>query len=163
MTRIAITVRVYGNSLEIIRAKAEEIRASMAKIPGIEDPRVELQVEEPSIEVKVDIDRAASYGLKPGDVRRATSAMVGGITVGALFEDQKVFDVVVWGRPELRDNIDDVRNLMINSESGSQVRLARGCGRPHRAGHQHHPATGVLASYRCFRESGRAGAWRCGG
>ncbi len=121
----SITVRVYGNSLDVIRAKAEEIRASMAKIPGIEDPRVELQVEEPSIEVKVDVDRAAGYGLKPGDVRRATSAMVGGITVGALFEDQKVFDVVVWGRPELRDNIDDVRNLMINSESGSQVRLAQ--------------------------------------
>lgn len=120
-----LTVRVYGNSLEILRAKAEEIRASMAKIPGIENPRVELQVEEPSIEVKVDVDRAANYGLKPGDIRRATSAMVGGITVGALFEDQKVFDVVVWGRPELRDNIDDVRNLMINSEGGSQVRLAQ--------------------------------------
>lgn len=120
----SLTVRVYGNSLEIIRAKAEEIRASMAKIPGIENPRVELQVEEPSIEVKVDVDSAAGFGLKPGDIRRATSAMVGGITVGALFEDQKVFDVVVWGRPELRDNIDDVRNLMISSESGSQVRLA---------------------------------------
>src|SRR5712664_3464580 len=121
----SITVRVYGNSLDIIRAKAEEIRASIAKIPGIENPRVELQVEEPAIEVKVDVDRAAYYGLKPGDVRRATSAIVGGITVGALFEDQKVFDVVVWGRPELRDNIDDVRNLMINSEDGSQVRLAQ--------------------------------------
>src|SRR5258708_26559224 len=121
----SLTVRVYGNSLDGIRAKAEEIRASMAKIPGIEDPRVELQVEEPSIEVKVDLDRAASFVLKPGDVRRATAAMVGGIPGGALFEDQKVFDVVVWGRPELRDNIDDVRNLMINSESGSQVRLAQ--------------------------------------
>jgi Cu/Ag efflux pump CusA len=120
-----ITVRVYGNSLDIIRAKAEEVRASIAKIPGIENPQVELQVEEPAIEVKVDVDRAADYGLKPGDVRRATSAIVGGITVGALFEDQKVFDVVVWGRPELRDNIDDVRNLMINSESGTQVRLAQ--------------------------------------
>jgi Cu/Ag efflux pump CusA len=120
----SITVRVYGNSLDIIRAKAEEIRASIAKIPGIENPVVELQIEEPAIEVKVDVDRAAKYGLKPGDVRRATSAIVGGITVGALFEDQKVFDVVVWGRPELRDNIDDVRNLMINSESGAQVRLA---------------------------------------
>jgi len=120
----SITVRVYGNSLDIIRAKAEEIRASIAKIPGIENPLVELQIEEPAIEVKVDVDRAANYGLKPGDVRRATSAIVGGITVGALFEDQKVFDVVVWGRPELRDNIDDVRNLMINSESGAQVRLA---------------------------------------
>jgi len=121
----SLTVRIYGNSLEVIRAKAEEIRESIAKIPGIEDPRIELQIEEPGIEVKVDVDRAADYGLKPGDIRRATSAIVGGITVGALFEDQKVFDVVVWGRPELRDNIDDVRNLMINSESGSQVRLAQ--------------------------------------
>jgi len=92
-------VRVYGNSLDIIRAKAEEIRASIAKIPGIENPLVELQIEEPAIEVKVDVDRAANYGLKPGDVRRATSAIVGGITVGALFEDQKVFDVVCLGSP----------------------------------------------------------------
>jgi Cu/Ag efflux pump CusA len=121
----SITVRVYGNRLDIIRAKAEEIHALMAKIPGIENPQVELQIEEPAIEVKVDVDRAAQHGLKPGDVRRATSAIVGGITVGALFEDQKVFDVVVWGRPEMRDNIDDVRNLIIHSESGSQVPLAQ--------------------------------------
>jgi Cu/Ag efflux pump CusA len=121
---LALTVRVYGNNLDIIRAKAEEIRALMAKIPGIENPQVELQIEEPSVEVKVDVNRAAEHGLKPGDVRRATSAMVGGITVGALFEDQKVFDVVVWGRPEMRDNVDDVRNLMIHNEGGSQVRLA---------------------------------------
>src|SRR4029077_18140151 len=121
----SITVRVYGNDLDIIRAKAEEIRAAIAKIQGIENARVELQVEEPAIEVKVDVDRAADFGLKPGDVRRATSAIVGGITVGALFEEQKVFDVVVWGRPELRDNIEDVRNLMINSENGDQVRLAQ--------------------------------------
>ena len=64
------------------------------------------------------IDRCFVVGLR-------TSAIIGGITVGALFEDQKVFDVVVWGRPELRDNIDDVRNLMINIEDGSQVRLAQ--------------------------------------
>src|SRR5262249_48035738 len=121
----SITVRVYGNRLDIIRAKAEEIHALMAKIPGIENPQVELQIEEPAIEVKVDVDRAARYGLKPGDVRRATSAIVGGITVGALFEEQKVFDVVVWGRPEMRGNIDDVRNLMIHSESGSQVPLVQ--------------------------------------
>jgi Cu/Ag efflux pump CusA len=119
----SITVRVYGKSLDIIRAKAEEIRAAIAKIQGIENARVEQQVEEPAIEVKVDVDRAADFGLKPGDVRRATSALVGGITVGALFEEQKVFDVVVWGRPELRDNIEDIRNLMISSEDGSLARL----------------------------------------
>ena len=159
----SITVRVYGNNLDVIRAKAEEIRALIAKIPGIENPRVEFQVEEPAIEVKVDVDRAADYGLKPGDVRRATSAMVGGITVGALFEEQKVFDVVVWGRPELRDNIDDVRNLMIASENGSQVRLAQV------ADVRIAPAISIIrrqGSARridVFGESRRAGAWRCGG
>jgi Cu/Ag efflux pump CusA len=120
----SITVRVYGKNLDVIRAKAEEIRSAIAKIQGIENARVELQIEEPAIEVKVDVDRAADFGLKPGDVRRATSALVGGITVGALFEEQKVFDVVVWGRPELRDNIEDIRNLMINGENGYQARLA---------------------------------------
>ena len=114
--RETITVRVYGSSLDIIPAKAEEIRALMDKIPGIEKPEVELQIEEPTIEVKVDLLRAAEYGLKPGDIRRAVSAVVSGITVGALFEDQKVFDVVVWGHPELRGNIDDVRNATIHSE-----------------------------------------------
>ena len=121
----SITVRVYGAKLDIIRAKAQEIRGLMAKIPGIENPEVELEIEEPAIEVKVDVDRAAQYGMKPGDVRRATSAIVGGITVGALFQDQKVFDVVVWGRPEMRDNIDDVRNVMIHTEDGLPVRLAQ--------------------------------------
>jgi Cu/Ag efflux pump CusA len=121
----AITVRVYGNNFDIIRAKAQEIHAAIAKIPGIENPQVELEIEEPAIEVKVDVDRAAQYGLKPGDVRRAASAIVGGITVGALFEEQKVFDVVVWGRPEMRGNVDDVRNMMIHSEDGLPVRLAR--------------------------------------
>jgi Cu/Ag efflux pump CusA len=114
--RESVTVRVYGSSLDIIRAKADEIRALMAKIPGIEKPQVELQIEEPSIEITVDLLRAAEYGLKPGDIRRAVSAVVSGITVGALFEDQKVFDVVVWGHPELRGNVDDVRNVTIHSE-----------------------------------------------
>ena len=114
--RESITVRVYGSSLDIIRAKAEEIRALMAKVAGIEKPQVELQIEEPTIEVTVDLLRAAEHGLKPGDIRRAVSAVVSGITVGALFEDQKVFDVVVWGHPDLRGNVDDVRNVTIRSE-----------------------------------------------
>jgi Cu/Ag efflux pump CusA len=134
----------------------------MAKIPGIENPRVELQIEESAIEVKVDVDRAAQYGLKPGDVRRATSAMVGGITVGALFEEQKVFDVVVWGRPEMRGNIDDLRNLMISSENGSQVHLAQV------ADVRIAPATSIIRRQGSSRrvdvlaqvDGGRLGMWR---
>ncbi len=119
-----VSVRVYGHDQDIIRAKAEEIRELLSKIEGIENPQVEAQAEKTTIEVKVDLAKASGHGLKPGDVRRAASSLVSGITVGALFQDQKVFDVVVLGSPAIRANLSDMRNLMIDKSSGGQVRLA---------------------------------------
>ena len=121
-----ITVRVYGHDVGIIRAKAEEIRGVLSKIDGIQNARAELAEDKTTIEVKVDLEKARAYGLKPGDVRRAASSMVAGITVGALFEDQKVFDVVVLGVSEVRANLATIRDLLIDVETpkGTQVRLA---------------------------------------
>jgi Cu/Ag efflux pump CusA len=119
----ALTVRVYGHDLEIVRGKADEIRRILESIRGVEDVRVEQAAAEPTLEVEVDLERASKHGLKPGDIRRATSALVSGITVGALFQDQKVFDVVVWGAPEIRGNLSDIRGLMIDTEDDDQVRL----------------------------------------
>lgn len=121
-----ITVRVYGHDLQIIRAKAEEIREVLSKIEGIENPRVEIPADKTTIEIKVDLDKARVYGLKPGDVRRAASSLVAGIRVGSLFEEQKVFDVMVWGVPEVRANVASIRDLLIDAETpkGALVRLA---------------------------------------
>jgi Cu/Ag efflux pump CusA len=119
----AIAVRVYGHDLNILRTKAEEIRQVLSKIDGIKNAQVELQAEQAAVEVEVDLDRARAHGLKPGDVRRAASELISGITVGALFQEQKVFDVVVWGTPEVRSNVEDIQNLLIDTESGGQVRL----------------------------------------
>ena len=55
-----------------------------------------------SVEIEVDLDKAQRYEIKPGDVRRAEAALLQGITVGSVFEDQKVFDVIVQGEPETR-------------------------------------------------------------
>jgi Cu/Ag efflux pump CusA len=120
----AISVRVYGQDLDILRAKAEEIRQVLGKIEGVKNPEVEQQAEQQAIDVEVDLDKARAYGLKPGDVRRAASALIGGITVGSLFQEQKVFDVVIWGTPDIRKDLNDIQNLLIDTESGTQVRLA---------------------------------------
>ncbi len=79
--------------------------------------------EEPTLEIKVDLTTAQTHGIKPGDVRRAAATLISGILVGNLFEEQKIFDVVVWGTPELRDSISDVSNLMIPKPDGSLLRL----------------------------------------
>src|SRR5204862_422814 len=81
---------------DLLRQMAEEVTAALAGIRGIADLRAEDQVEEPHVQVKVDLDAAGKAGVKPGDVRRASATIFSGLTVGFLFEEQKIYDVVVW-------------------------------------------------------------------
>ena len=80
-------------------------------------------MEQPTLEIEVDLERAQQLGVKPGDVRRAEATLLQGIQVGSVFEDQKVFDVVVQGVPATRASVDDVRNLLIDRPGGGHVRL----------------------------------------
>lgn len=118
-----IVVRIYGNQLDTLRAKADEVRQVLSHIDGAVDVHTEAQVDQPQIEVKVDLAKAQRYGLKPGDIRRAAATLVAGIAAGSLFEDQKVFDVTVLGTPSARQSLTSVRNLLIDVPGGGLVRL----------------------------------------
>jgi Cu/Ag efflux pump CusA len=118
-----VVVRVYGANLATLEAKAEEIRGALSGIEGVERPEVEVAPTEPTIEVEVDLLRAQEFGVKPGDVRRASAILLSGLAVGNLFEEQKVFDVVVWGTPDIRRSVEDVEQLLIDTPTGGRVRL----------------------------------------
>jgi Cu/Ag efflux pump CusA len=75
------------------------------------------------VDIEVDLAKAQRYGLKPGDIRRAASVFVAGIEAGSLFEEQKVFEVVVWGTPQTRQSLSSIRELLIDTPNGGQVRL----------------------------------------
>ncbi|MGH8885217.1 MAG: efflux RND transporter permease subunit [Egibacteraceae bacterium] len=119
----AITVRVYGPDLGVLRSKAAEVEQALSKIDGIVELHVELQTDVAQVEVKVDPATAQRYGLKPGDVRRAASTLVAGEEVGDIFRDGKAFDVQVWSTPATRNSVTDIRELLIDTPSGGQVRL----------------------------------------
>jgi Cu/Ag efflux pump CusA len=119
-----LVVRLYGDDTSILRSKAEEIRIFMSQVKGVKKSQIEQREERDAIDVQVDLDKARAYGLKPGEVRRYASTLVAGITVGSLFQDQKVVDVLVWGAPNLRSNPDDIKNLPIETESGQLVKLS---------------------------------------
>jgi len=118
-----ITVRVFGDDPAVLRSEAEKARQTLAGISGVVDSHVELPVEEPTLEIEVDLAAAQRYGVKPGDVRRAAAILLSGLQVGALFEEQKVFDVVVWGSPQMRQSLTDIRELLIETPGGGHVRL----------------------------------------
>ena len=113
-----IVVRIVGPNLDVLRAKADEVKEAMAHVTGIVDEHVELQVLVPQIEVDVDLAKAQAYGIKPGDVRRAAATLIAGEEVGDIFRDGKTYDVQVWSVPESRQSVGDVRALLIDTPSG---------------------------------------------
>jgi Cu/Ag efflux pump CusA len=117
-----VAVRVYGHEDDVILAKANEVGAAIADVPGLGDVRVLTPAQEPRLRVEVDLEAAGRHGVAPGDVRRAAATYLAGIEVGFLFEDQKVFEVVVWGDPALRYSVDSMRGVPIPTTTG-EVRL----------------------------------------
>lgn len=117
-----LVVRVYGTEIATLREKAEEVRQRLAAIGGVSEARADLLAQEPEVQIEVDLAAAERYQVKPGDVRRAATTLLSGLYVGNLFEDQKVFDVVVWSQPQLRDSLTDIDELLIDTPNG-QVRL----------------------------------------
>jgi Cu/Ag efflux pump CusA len=107
----------------VLRAKAEEVRKIMADIPGTVDSHVDLQVDVPQVEVEVNLAKAAKYGLKPGDVRRAASTLVAGEEVGDIFRGGRAYDTVVWSTPAARNSVSSISKLLIDTPSGSRVRI----------------------------------------
>jgi CzcA family heavy metal efflux pump len=121
----ALVVRTYGQDLGVLRRQADKVRQVMAGVDGVVDPRVELPAELPSLAIEVDLAKARRYGIKPGDVRRAEATLLQGIQVGSVFQNQKVFDVVVQGVPETRASVASVRHLLIDRPGGGHVRLGQ--------------------------------------
>ncbi|HEX6034497.1 MAG TPA: efflux RND transporter permease subunit, partial [Anaerolineales bacterium] len=118
-----ITVRLYGEDHDVLRVEAAKLKDAVAKVGGVADPRVILPIDEPSLEIEVDLASAQRYGVKPGDVRRSAAILLSGMHAGSLFEEQKIFDVVVWSPPETRSSLSDVSNLLIDTPGGGHVRL----------------------------------------
>ncbi len=119
----SLVVRVYGEDMNIIRKKAEDVQKVLARIKGVFDSEVQYPREMPTVEIEVDLDNAKRYGLKPGDVRRAATSLVSGIEVGNLFDEQKVFEVMVYGTPETRHSLTSIQRLLIDTPAGGHVRL----------------------------------------
>ena len=120
-----VAVRLYGQNADILREQANRVQSLVAGVEGVVDPRVITTTMEPTVEIEVDLAKAQDAGISPGDVRRAEATLLQGIQVGSVFEEQKVFDVIVQGVPATRSSVDNVRNLLIDLPKGGQIRLGQ--------------------------------------
>jgi len=118
-----IVIRIYGQDLDVLKAKADEIKDAIADVEGISDLHVDLQEKIPQIEVTTNMEAAQRYGIKPGDVRRAAATIIAGNEVGDVFYGDRAYDVQVWGTPNTRQSAASVGELLIDAPGGDHVQL----------------------------------------
>ncbi len=122
-TRAQLIVKLFGEDMEVLRAKAGEIAEVLSKIRGTADLAVEPTAGQSYLNVKVDRDRIARYGLSVKQVLDVVEMAVGGKAAGRIYEGNRSFDIVVRFAEEQRNSPEDIGNLLISTGPGYRVPL----------------------------------------
>jgi Cu/Ag efflux pump CusA len=120
----ALTVRLYGSDYGELARLGRQVEAVISRTGGLGPPRMQPPVEQPTLNVAVNLTAATRNGVAPGDIRREAATLLSGLTVGNFFEQQKVFDVVVVGTPAVRGSLASVSNLLLDTVNAGHARLS---------------------------------------
>jgi cobalt-zinc-cadmium resistance protein CzcA len=113
----ANSVKVIGRDLSVLERIAREIMREMAQIKGVADLGIFPVLGQPNLNIKVDREKAARYGLNVGDVNTLVQAALGGTPATTLLESDRQFNVTVRLAPEYRDKIDAVRTIKVGFQT----------------------------------------------
>jgi CzcA family heavy metal efflux pump len=119
-----IVVRIFGPELDVLQRKAAEVGKAMGSVEGAADVKVQALTLVPQVEVAFDRDRAQQVGVTSAVVRDTVATMLRGVKVGEVFDAQKIFDVVVWGTPEVRSDVFSLRRMPVELPEGGYTPLA---------------------------------------
>lgn len=119
----AIAIKLYGNDLDILHQRAKQIEATVKTVRGAVDVHVEPIVPVPQISVKVDRLAASRYGISVKQLSRIIETAFKGEVVSQVIDGQKAFDIVVWLKPEFRDSIESIQNMLVDAPGGIKVPL----------------------------------------
>lgn len=124
-SRSDIAIKIFGDDLEILDAKATELISKIKGIEGIGDLKADKVTGLPQITIKYDYDKIALYGLNISDINQIIRSSFAGEVAGKIYDESKRFDVVVRMDENNRADITDVSNLFIPLPSGQQVPLSQ--------------------------------------
>ncbi len=118
-----VGVKVAGTNLQELDRITEEIERILKQVPGVTSAFAERLSGGRYIDVKIDRDAAARYGLNISDVQSVVAAAIGGDNIGETVEGLQRFPINVRYPREIRDSVEKIRNLPVLTEHGAQIRL----------------------------------------
>ena len=118
-----VAIKLFGEDLDVLATKANEIGQLVANIPGVADMKVEATSGLPQMIVRYDRQKLAQYGLHVDELNTLVQTAFGGGKAGVIFEGEKRFDLVVRLNADHRSSIEDLRQIFIRVPNGSQIPL----------------------------------------
>ena len=122
-----LATKIYGDDLNILEGKAQEIYDVMRHIRGIQDLGIFRVIGQPNLNFIVDRKQAARYQINVADVQNAVETAVGGNALTQVLQGERRYDLVMRYLPEYRDTKDVVEKVRLLSPSGERVSLAQLC------------------------------------
>ncbi len=120
----ALAVKIYGPDLQVLEAKAVEIKRVLQQVQGFTGLTVVRELGQPSVQIDVDREKIARYGINVSDVEGVIQAGVGGQAATQVIQGEMLFDLVVRMKPEYRSSTHDIGNLLVPTPSGQQVPIS---------------------------------------
>jgi heavy metal efflux system protein len=121
----ALAVKIYGDDLKTLEAKADEIVAAMRPIRGVEDIGVFRIIGQPNLNFTVDRDQASRYGVNVSDVQDAIQTAVGGNALSQVLIGEQRYDLVLRYATPYRDTREAIEKIRLLAPSGERVSLAQ--------------------------------------
>jgi CzcA family heavy metal efflux pump len=123
--RSAIAVKIFGPDLEQLRTIGQQVDNVMKTVDGIVDLQLEPQIPIEQIQIKFNRPAASRYGLTVGKLSEIIETALNGRVVSQVLEKQQTFDLAVWLKPDARQNLDTIRNLLVDTPNGQKIPLAQ--------------------------------------
>ena len=123
--RAELAVKLFGDDLDVLKRKADEIAQVVGRVPGAADVQVDQISGTPQLLIGVDRQAIARYGINVADVQEVVQAAVGGELVGQVFEGTRRFDIQVRFAPRFRSSPEAIAQILVQSPMGLQIPLAQ--------------------------------------
>ena len=118
-----VVVNIFGDDLDVLDEKADEVAAALNKVPGAADVQVSAPPGAPRVMVRLRPERLTQFGFRPLEVLEAVRTAYQGDAVAQTYEGEKVFEVVVILEPSARQQPEAIGDLLISNAQGGQMSL----------------------------------------
>jgi cobalt-zinc-cadmium resistance protein CzcA len=120
-----LAIKVFGEDLEVLRRKAEEIRGAIDMVPGLVDLSTEQSFGQPQVQVVANRDACARYGVAVGEIMEMVELAIGGEVIDHIYLNTRRFGIHLRFQEPFRSDPDAIRNVLVHTSRGAVIPLSQ--------------------------------------